>query len=286
MNSMDDFHENSAPPASLVKRKSAFGIGDLENHPLLKSLPPHQREVILANAKNADIDGDGDLTRDEWLCAQIQTVKDIEETAKKQAKLELTVKWGALWVVLGWLGNFALVWVVVALTQKLSPRDGNLIDSKTGEKLSTRVGSHFPAIEPHPAKADFIERRLVIQENGDNEDDLRELVESTPLGTVPLSRQELLLQFEAFVDGHSVVVELEQGQTTFFFNVHAVSSFTKGEGTTCDLYHDVDVTNSGNQYTVTVECCENDSHCDYYANYDSARLDGEGRRLKACVESC
>ena len=44
--------------------------------------------------------------------AEIQTVKDIEETAKKQAKLELTVKWGALWVVLGWLGNFALVWVV------------------------------------------------------------------------------------------------------------------------------------------------------------------------------
>ena len=70
MNSMDDFHENSAPPASLVKRKSAFGIGDLANHPLLKSLPPHQREVILANAKNADIDGDGDLTRDEWLCAR------------------------------------------------------------------------------------------------------------------------------------------------------------------------------------------------------------------------
>jgi hypothetical protein len=282
MNSMDDLNENSAAR----RRKSAFGIGGLAKHPLLESLPPHQREVILANAKKTDIDGDGDLTMDEWLVFQIQTVKDIEDNAKKQSKLENTIKWGGLWVVLGWLGNFGLVWAVVALTQKLSPRDGNLVDSNTGETLATRVGSHLPAIEPHP---DFIERRLVIQENGDNEDDVRELVESTPLGQVPLSHEELRLQFDAFVDGHSVVIELEEGgPTKFYFKVDAVTSVTDGgEGTnTCDVYHNVDVLSGVDRYTVTVECCENVSHCDYYTNYESTLLVGEGRRLKGCIDAC
>lgn len=132
-----------------------------------------------------------------------------------------------------------------------------------------------------------MERRLVIQENGDNEDDVRELVESTPIGTIPMSQTEMAALRNQFIEGHSVMVELEEGQTTFYFQVDGVSSFTPADGTTtCDVYTNVEVENGGNLYSVRVECCPYDSHCDYYSNYESYSQIGEGRRLKGCIDNC
>jgi len=42
----------------------------------------------------------------------IKTLEDLDARAKKQAKLEHTVKWGFVGVLLSWLGNFGLVWAV------------------------------------------------------------------------------------------------------------------------------------------------------------------------------
>ena len=44
--------------------------------------------------------------------AVIKTLEDLDARAKKQAKLEHTVKWGFVGVLLSWLGNFGLVWAV------------------------------------------------------------------------------------------------------------------------------------------------------------------------------
>ena len=48
---------------------------------------------------------------------EVRTLKNVKAAAKKQAKLEHTVKWGALGVVLGWLGNFGLIWVLQLISE-------------------------------------------------------------------------------------------------------------------------------------------------------------------------
>jgi len=127
--------------------------------------------------------------------------------------------------------------------------------------LATRTGSHVVAAP----SAEFIERRLSIQEDGNDEEELRRLVE-TPLGTILLTQSEAAALLAQYTDGHSVTgtVEFGDGDTTVYFSVEGISSFTNGLGDTCDVYNDVEVLNSGVTTTIRVECCPGDDYCLYY----------------------
>ena len=119
--------------------------------------------------------------------------------------------------------------------------------------------------------ADFIGRRLAIQESGNDEDEVRRLMESTPLGTLSKSPSELRDLLNLFIDGQSVIAELPEGESTFFYNVNSISSFTNGNGDTCDVYNNVEVSNLGETVMVRVEGCPGDEYCSYFGVYDTSR---------------
>jgi len=164
----------------------------------------------------------------------------------------------------------------VILTQQLSQKNGNLVDSKTGTMLATRTGTHLTATP----NADFIVRRLAIQESGNSEDEVRRFLESTPIGTISKTKSEVRDLVSLYTDNQSVGVNLSEGDTTFFFTVDSISSCTEGDP--CNVCNNVEVTNSGVTRKVRVECCTGDDYCSYFAVYDDPGrqlVDGRTRRL-------
>lgn len=254
-------------PDSLARQVSSFGLGGLASHPEILKLNKAQQEIILNNAANADANSDGALSLDEYAVHMVQVMHDVEAAAKKQAKLQHSLKLGGIWILLSWMGNFLLIFAVVALTQQLSPKDGNLVDSKTGTQLATRTGSHLAATP----NADLIERRLAIQESGNDKDEVLRFLESTPLGTISKTQSEVRVLLARYTDNQSVTVTLSEGETTFFFTVNSISSFTEGNADTCDVYNKVEVSNSGVTQMVRVKCCPGDEYCSYFADYGNAR---------------
>ena len=119
--------------------------------------------------------------------------------------------------------------------------------------------------------------------NGDDEEELRRLAE-TPLGTIPLTQSEAVALLAQYTDGHSVTgtVEFGDGDTTVYFSVEGISSFTNGLGDTCDVYNDVSVLNSGVTTVIRVECCPGDDYCLYYFA-GQAVTDGRHRMLEKII---
>ena len=60
----------------------------------------------------ADEDGDGRLSRDEYIKASAVLAKDVKQCAHKEKNLKRTIGGLSFFTLLGFLGNFFLIYAV------------------------------------------------------------------------------------------------------------------------------------------------------------------------------
>ena len=83
-----------------------------ENHHALREFEPDIRRMVVKHTRLADKDGDGRLSREEYIKSSAMLATDAKEGAQKEKKLKRTVGGLSLVTVLGLIGNFFLIYAV------------------------------------------------------------------------------------------------------------------------------------------------------------------------------
>ena len=110
---------NEATVRGLQSRKSFACQGINENHHALREFEPDIRRMVVKHTRLADKDGDGRLSREEYIKSSAMLATDVKEGAQKvkegaqkEKKLKRTVGGLSLVTVLGLIGNFFLIYAV------------------------------------------------------------------------------------------------------------------------------------------------------------------------------
>ena len=98
---------------NIRKSRRSFACNDIdENHPVLSEFEPDIRSMVVKHTRLADRDGDGRISRDEFILAQAGVAKDSKKKARKETTLKRTVGGLTLLTALGLLLNVGLIYAV------------------------------------------------------------------------------------------------------------------------------------------------------------------------------
>ena len=113
----DDYnsHDNKKPTSNAGNRQSvgAFSYGVIdENHSALRGFEPDIRSMVVKRIKLTDTDGDGRISRDEYVFSSAMLAKDATEGAHKEKNLKRTVGGLSFLFAIGMAANFGLIYAV------------------------------------------------------------------------------------------------------------------------------------------------------------------------------
>ena len=98
---------------NIRKSRRSFACNDIdENHPVLSEFEPDIRSMVAKHTNMADRDGDGQISRDEFILATTRVAKYVKKKGRKETTLKRTVVGLTLLTVLGLLGNVGLIYAV------------------------------------------------------------------------------------------------------------------------------------------------------------------------------
>jgi len=98
---------------NIRKSRRSFAYNDIdENHPVLSGFEPDIRSMAVKRTRLADRDGDGRISRDEFILTIAEVAQDVQNTGRKETTLKRTVGGLTLLTVLGLLLNVGLIYAV------------------------------------------------------------------------------------------------------------------------------------------------------------------------------
>ena len=95
-----------------TSRRSFASTGIDENHHVLSEFDSDIKSMVVKHARMADIDGDGRISRDEYVLGAANMAKDVKKAARKEKNLKRTAGGLTFFTVFGLLLNFGLIYVV------------------------------------------------------------------------------------------------------------------------------------------------------------------------------
>jgi len=212
-------------------------------------------------------------------------IGDLKENSDKKnmfKKLSIATL-STLAIVL--LCNFGLVWATLILTRQIETKNGDLVESSTGLRVSTQAhGNHIIAnVNPEFTRRliDLHARRALSRAiDGDVDhfrENIRQLQANTPMATLEQTEPQINQAFNDYVDGVRTGVSTSIAGVTYSGIIASGVTSSKEDGCTV-LDHIKDQNDSGGiGLTLKLQCC-GDMNCDVYditESEDVRRLENE-----------
>lgn len=165
--------------------RRSFGCQDInENHPALREFEPDIKRMVVKHTRLADEDGDGRLSRDEYIKSSAGLATDVKKCAQKEKKHKRTIGGLSFVTVLGLICNFCLIYAVLILNRQLDTQNESLVDNKTHKTVRTRAEGNRVFVE---ISSEYQKRHLALHTTQDDKEtlkhQLRKLNENYPIAS-------------------------------------------------------------------------------------------------------